>query len=90
MAGLEGLEGRLIPPPLLIQEYFAKEQKTIEDMEEQAETMNAKMEEQKDEQGGEEGLLTNAMDDKGKISKANLAKVIKDLGKRNEENAERI
>lgn len=88
VAGIEGLEGRLIPPTLMIQEYFAKEQKAIDDLAAQAETLNSKMEELRDEHGGEEGLLTNAMDDKGKISKANLGKAIKDLGKRNEENAE--
>lgn len=86
--GLEGLEGRLIPPALIIQEYFGKEQKAIEDLEAQAETLNANMEELRDEHGGEDGLLANAIDDKGKISKANLAKAIKELGKRNEENAE--
>jgi type I restriction enzyme M protein len=88
VAGIEGLEGRLIPPALMIQEYFAKEQKAIEELEAKAETLNANMEEMRDEHGGEEGLLNNAMDDKGKISKANLAKAIKELGKRNEENAE--
>ena len=88
VAGIEGLEGRLIPPALMIQEFFAKEQKTIEVLEAQAETLNANMEEMRDEHGGEDGLLANAIDDKGKISKANLAKAIKELGKRNEENAE--
>jgi len=85
---MEGLEGRLIPPRLIIQEYFAKEQKAIEELEAKAETLNANMEEMRDEHGGEEGLLANAIDDKGKISKANLSKAIKELGKRNEENAE--
>lgn len=88
VAGMEGLEGRLIPPALMIQEYFAKEQKAIEELEAKAETLNANMEELRDEHGGEEGLLANAIDDKGKISKANLGKAIKELGKRNEENAE--
>ncbi|WP_250631268.1 type I restriction-modification system subunit M [Rhodoflexus caldus] len=86
--GIEGLEGRLIPPALMIQEYFAKEQKAIEALEAKAETLNAQMEELRDEHGGEDGLLANAIDDKGKISKGNLAKAIKELGKRNEDNAE--
>jgi len=46
------------------------------------------MDELREEHGGEEGLLVNAMDDKGKISKGNLAKAIKELGKRNTDNAE--
>jgi len=88
VAGIEGLEGRLIPPNLIIQEYFAKEQKAIDDLNEQAEILSAQMEELREENGGEEGLLTNAMDDKGKTSKANFSRAIKDLGKRNEDNAE--
>ena len=88
VAGIEGLEGRLIPPALIIQEYFTKEQKTIGDLEAQAETLNANMDEMREEHGGEDGLLANAIDDKVKISKGNLAKVTKELGKRNADNAE--
>jgi type I restriction enzyme M protein len=86
--GIEGIEGRMIPPILIIQEYFAKEQKAINDLKAQAEMLNANMEELRDEHNGEDGLLNNALDDKDKISKVNLAKAIKDLGKRNEENAD--
>ena len=88
VAGIEGLEGRLIPPGLVIQEYFAVEQKTIDDLEAQAESLTASMDEQREEHGGEDGLLVNAMDVKQKISKKNLQAAIKDLGKRNAENAE--
>lgn len=86
--GIEGLEGTLIPPALIIQVYFAKEQKSIDDLEAEAETLNAKMEELREEHGGEDELLANAMDDKQKISKKNLQQAIKDLGKRNADNAE--
>ena len=88
VAGIEGLEGRLIPTALIIQEYLANEQKAIEDLEAQAETLNAKMDEMREEHGGEDGLIGNAVDDKQKISKSNLQKAIKDLGIRNAENAE--
>ncbi len=88
VAGIEGLEGTLIQPALIIKEYFTKEQKAIDDLEAQAETLNASMEELREEHGGEDGLLENAADDKGKISKGNLQKAIKELGKRNEDNAE--
>ncbi|HHT9138823.1 MAG TPA: type I restriction-modification system subunit M [Candidatus Wunengus sp. YC60] len=88
VAGIEGLEGTLIPPSLIIQEYFAKEQKAIDDLEAYGETLNAKMDELREEHGGEDGLLMNAMDDKQKISKKNLQQAIKDLGKRNADNAE--
>ncbi|HOI89106.1 MAG TPA: type I restriction-modification system subunit M [Candidatus Rifleibacterium sp.] len=86
--GLEGLEGRLIPPALMVQEFFAREQKAIDDLEAQAESLAATMEELREEHGGEDGLLSNATDDKGKISKAGLTKAIKDLGRRNADNGE--
>lgn len=72
VVGIEGLEGRLIPPALIIQEYFVKEQKAIDDLQVQTETLKAKMDEMREEHGGEDGLLANAIDDKGKISKTNL------------------
>ena len=77
VAGIEGLEGRLIPPALMIQEYFAREQQSINDLEAAAENMNAQMEELREEHGGEDGLLNNAIDN-GKISKGNLGKAIKE------------
>jgi type I restriction enzyme M protein len=79
VTGIEGLEGRLVPPALIIQEYFAKEQKGIDDLQAQVETLNANMEEMREEHGGEDGLLANAIDDKGKLSKGNLQKAIKEL-----------
>jgi type I restriction enzyme M protein len=88
VAGIEGLEGRLIPPALIIQEYFAEEQKAIDELQAQTETLNTKMDEMWEEHGGEDGLLSNAIDDKQKISKKNLQAAIKELGKRNSDNTE--
>ena len=88
VAGLEGLEGRLIPPSLMIQEYFAKEQTAIEDLERQVESQNAQMDEMREEHSSEEGLLINALDDKQKINRKSLQQAIKDLGKRNDDNAD--
>jgi len=88
VAGLEGLEGRLIPPSIIIQEYFSTDQKTIDDLESQIETLNSQMDELRDEHGGEDGLLANALDDKGKITKSSLTKAIKEVGDRNDDNAE--
>jgi len=56
-------------------------------LEAQAETLNARMDELREEHGGEEGLLSNAID-KQKISKKSLQTAIKELGKRNDDNAE--
>lgn len=57
VAGIEGLEGTLIPPALIIQEYFAKEQKTIDELDAKAEALNANMDELREEQGGEDGYF---------------------------------
>ncbi len=88
LPGIEGLEGTLITPDLIIQEYFSKERDSIINLEEQIETLIANMEEMREEHGGDEGLLANAIDDKGKISKGGLQKAVKDLGKRNADNAD--
>jgi type I restriction enzyme M protein len=88
VAGIEGLEGRLIPPAIIIQEYFVTEQKAIDDLHAQAESLTAGMDELREEHGGEDGLLVNAVDVKQKISKKNLQAAMKDLGKRNADNAE--
>ncbi len=86
--GLEGLEGRLIPPALMVQAYFAPQQATIDALEAEAESLNATLDELREEHGGEDGLLANATDDKGKVSKGSLAKAIKELGKRTADTAD--
>ncbi len=88
VAGIEGLEGLLIPPALMIQEYFSSEQNAIDDLQARAESLTTGMDELREEQDGEDGLLVNALDDKGRISKANLGKAIREAGKRNTDNAE--
>jgi type I restriction enzyme M protein len=76
--GIEGLEGRLIPPTLIIQVYFAREQAEIDDLQATAENLAAQMDELREEHGTEDGLLANAVDDKGKITKKTLDRAIKD------------
>ncbi len=88
IAGIEGLEGRLIPPTLIIPEYFTEEQKGIDALEAEAETLNIKMSELREEHVGEDGLLFSAIDDKQKISKKNLQDTIKELGNKDADNAE--
>ena len=57
VAGIDGLEGRLIPPRLLIQEFFPTEKKQIEDLEEEIETIVSEKTELQEEHGGEEAAL---------------------------------
>ena len=76
--GLEGLEGRLIPPSLLISEYFQTEKTEIEKLESELETAGSSMEEIAEEQGGEDGLLAEVMENE-KVNKGMLTKRIKEI-----------
>jgi type I restriction enzyme M protein len=76
--GLGGLEGPLIPIPLLIRTYFATEQKQFDGLTAKLEQIGAQMAELKDEHGGEEGLLAEVIED-DKISKGSVQKRMKEI-----------
>ena len=87
--GIEGLEGKLIEPQMIIDKYFAIEKVEMEKLTEQKESLNALMEELKEEHTGEEGLLLEAIDD-DKITKISIQKRIKQLGKPSADNKEEL
>lgn len=76
--GLAGLEGRLIPISLAIKTYFAKEQTALDELNAILEQVSVDMDALKDEHGGEEGLLSEVIDD-DKISKVSVQKRIKEI-----------
>jgi type I restriction enzyme M protein len=76
--GLVGLEGRLIPISLAIKTYFANEQKKLDDLNATLEQVGVDMDSLKDEHGGEDGLLSEVIDN-DKISKASVLKRIKEV-----------
>lgn len=78
VAGLYGLEGRLIPIGLAIEIYFAKEQKDLDELLASFEQAGADMEALKDEHGDEEGLLSEVIEN-DKITKANVQNRIKEI-----------
>jgi type I restriction enzyme M protein len=88
IAGLAGLEGRLLPPELIIQEYFAAEQAALDALQNKQDSAAAELEALQEEHGGEDGLLVEAMGDGQKISKGGLNARIKELRRRTAENAE--
>ncbi len=79
IAGIEGLEGRLIPPQLIIQEYFAAEKAELDELNSQLESTKAKMDEMAEEHAGDEGLLADAATEKGSLSKGSVNERIKQL-----------
>lgn len=77
----EQLMGKLIPPEIIVQEYFNNEQKEIETLETELENIKTQIQELQEEHANEEGLLAGALDDKGKITKASLNKAISEIKK---------
>ena len=76
--GLSGLEGRLIPIPLLIKTYFAPEQAALDELNTRLEQISARMDELKEEHGGEDGLLSEVINN-DKIAKGAVQKRIKEI-----------
>jgi type I restriction enzyme M protein len=69
----------LIPPPLLIARYFANEQSAIESLQAQVAAIVQSLEEMAEEHGGEEGLLAEVKNEKGKITKAAVTTRLKEI-----------
>lgn len=69
----------LLPPALLIARYYAPEQAAIEALEARLAALAQQLEELAEEHGGEGGLLEDAANDKGKLTKASVASRLKDL-----------
>jgi type I restriction enzyme M protein len=77
--GLAGLDGRLIPIPLLIATHFPGKQKGLDELTEKLEGIATRMDELRDEHGGEEGLLSEVMEN-DKVTKGNVQKRIHEIG----------
>ena len=69
----------LIPPALVVARYFAKEQRAIEQLEAERDAISRQIEELDDEHGGEDGLLADAKNDKGKLTKASAKARLADI-----------
>jgi type I restriction enzyme M protein len=69
----------LIPPALVIRRWFAPEQAAIEKLEADLAALQQQLEEMAEEHGGEEGLLADAANDKGKLTKASVSARLKEV-----------
>jgi type I restriction enzyme M protein len=88
-AALDGKPNNdLVPASLIVARYFAAEQTAIEKLEAGRYTVTRQMEELDEEHGGEEGLLTEAKTDKGRLTAKSVKdriKTIKDDGDSDDE-----
>lgn len=62
----------LILATLIVRRYFAGDQAAIEQLEAERDAIARQMEELDEEQGGEDGLLADAKNEKGKLTKASV------------------
>jgi type I restriction enzyme M protein len=69
----------LLPKSIIIHECFAKEQDELQRLESELEGLQAELTNYEEEHGGEEGLLADAVNDKGKLTKATVAKRMKEI-----------
>lgn len=69
----------LIPKSLMIARYFAGEQAALNELEQQLEATTRNLEEILEEHGSEDGLLSEALNDKGKVTKATLSARMKEI-----------
>jgi type I restriction enzyme M protein len=77
-AGNDASNG-LIPSQLIIARYFAAERDAIEQLEAERDAITRQMEELDEEHGGEDGLLSEAKNDKGKLTKVSVGVRLKDI-----------
>jgi type I restriction enzyme M protein len=77
----DGWQGssELIPAQLLIARYFSAEQQASEKLEADRDSITRELEELDEEHGVEGGLLEEAKNDKGKITRASLKARLKDI-----------
>ncbi len=82
--GRRRFKSDLIPATLMIARYFDAERKTIEDLEAEVAATEQKLDELREDQGGEEGLLAEVIEgegDKQKITAKAIKARLKEIGK---------
>ena len=77
---VKSFDGALIPRTIVERTYFADECAAITSLEEQCGLIESELDEMREEESGEEGLLLEVLNENGdSIPKANLIKRIKEL-----------
>ena len=79
----------LIPPELVVARYFAAEQCAVETLQEKRDIAARDLEEFIEEHTGEEGLLEGTVNDKGKLTKANVSARLKAIEAESDSSDER-
>lgn len=81
----KGWTSDLIPKSLVIKRFLADEEEAVLKLESELEAIQAEITNYEEEHAGEEGLLSDATNDKGKITKTTLNAFIKEIKNNPEE-----
>lgn len=77
---MKSFDGALIPRNIIEEEYFKTELLALNELIEKSALLESELDEIREEESGDDGLLVNALNEKGdSIPKANLNKQIKEL-----------
>jgi type I restriction enzyme M protein len=80
----------ILPKDIVIDEFFREEKEEIENLEAKLKDTERQMEELKEENSGEEGILEEVKNEKGKITKKDLLQKIKEYKKTPDEYKEEL
>ncbi|MBU2872125.1 class I SAM-dependent DNA methyltransferase [Colwellia sp. E2M01] len=72
-------KAELIPPSLIVARYFSDEQDKIDALQAKQDEATQSLDNYIEENGGEDGLLVEALNDKDKITKASVAARLKEI-----------
>lgn len=86
--GKQGYVADLIPPSLLVARYFSDDQHRIEALQSELDDLTARMDALREEQGGEDGLLAEVIEN-DKISEKRIKARLKELNDPLEDDEER-
>lgn len=75
----KGWTCELIPKELVVDRYLHDQHSSIQDMESELESIQAEITEMEEEHGGDEGMLSEATNDKGKFTKTTVTKHIREI-----------
>jgi len=80
----------LVPPSLVVARYFRTEKAAVDEMQANLESVTQVMEEMQEEHGGEDGLLSEVINDKGNITRGAVTARIKTIKGDSDEDDERV
>lgn len=76
---VKSFDGALIPRVILEAEYFADKLAAMQELSDKRDQLDSELEEMREEESGEDGLLNEVLTESGDLPKANLTKRLKEL-----------